>query len=179
MGNLNEIWKDVQGYENRYQISNIGRVKSLERMVGHYTGGLMFLRSRILKHGKGRYPYIILINDGKRNTLKIHRMVAIAFIPNPNNKPSVNHINGLRDDNRVENLEWCTHKENMKHAADTGLKYLGENHPNSKLTKEDVIKIKKRISSGEPLRSIANNYSVNRANISAIKFGKSWKFVQI
>lgn len=98
-----EIWKPIKDYEGYYEVSNYGRVKS----IGN--------RGRILKPKKGnnRYYYVILSKNGKPQTKRIHRLVAEAFIPNPDNKPYVDHINTDRNDNRVENLRWVTHKENM------------------------------------------------------------------
>ena len=97
-----EIWKDIKGYEGNYQISNKGRIWSV-------------LSQRYLKpqHDNcGYYRIQLTAKNGKRKMEKVHRLVAINFIDNPNNLPEVNHINHIRDDNRIENLEWCNHKEN-------------------------------------------------------------------
>lgn len=101
-----EIWKDIEGYEGLYQVSNIGRVKSLNY---NRTG-----EEKILKLCKVRgYLYVGLCKDGKNKSLKVHRLVATAFIPNPENKPNIDHINTIRTDNRVENLHWVTQRENV------------------------------------------------------------------
>jgi hypothetical protein len=95
-----EIWKDIEGYEGLYQVSNEGRVKSLRN-------------NKILKPYTNRgYEYVVFSVDNKRITKKAHRLVAEAFIQNPQNKPCVDHINTITTDNRVENLRWCTPKEN-------------------------------------------------------------------
>ena len=120
-----EIWKDINGFENKYQISNLGRVKSLNNGKG-------FIRERILTNvlDKG-YLMVCLCKNSKPKNYRNHRLVAQAFIPNPLNKPQINHINGIRNDNRIENLEWCTGSENMIHAFKTGLQVVPkgkENH---------------------------------------------------
>lgn len=99
-----EIWKDIKGYEGLYQISSLGRVKSLK-----------FGKDKILKptHTYNKYMRVDLCHHNKVKKHKVHRLVAEAFIPNPEGKSEVNHINTIQTDNRVENLEWCTHKENM------------------------------------------------------------------
>lgn len=94
-----EIWKDIEGYEGLYQISNLGNVKSLKN--GLLKGGKIF-----------GYRYIGLCYNGKYKSFRVARLVAKAFIPNTENKPCVDHINAIRDDDRVENLRWVTHKEN-------------------------------------------------------------------
>ena len=107
-----EIWKDIIGYEGRYSISNFGKVKSL-KFFGREN------EERVLKpimSGYGKYHAVALHKDKKQKTTKLHRLVAEHFIPNPENKPTVNHINGRKQDNRIENLEWATWKEQVNHA---------------------------------------------------------------
>lgn len=109
-----EIWKDIIGFENYYQVSNQGRVKSLKRKGR--------LKEKILKQfDLKKYSAVILSKNSLSKTKTIHRLVASAFIPNPKNKEQVNHINGIKSDNRVENLEWATASENTQHAFDSGL----------------------------------------------------------
>jgi hypothetical protein len=116
---MEEIWKDVPGYEGQFQASNLGRIKSLKRL------GAWVERIRKLHlNKKGNYWEICITDKCGRyfkTMLKVHRMVASAFIPNTEEKPTVNHKDGNRLNNYVENLEWCTQKENMQHAWRTGL----------------------------------------------------------
>lgn len=108
-----EIWKDIEGYEGMYQVSNMGRVKSLTRKVWNYTKP-----GRILKPGAKENGYLHVGLSNGLNVEKhahVHRLVAKAFIPNPNNYPEVNHKNMNKADNRVENLEWCTPRYNKAH----------------------------------------------------------------
>lgn len=105
---MEEIWKDVKGYEGFYQVSNLGRVKSFK------SGSEKILSTTLNPHG---YPYVTI---SKKKYLT-HRLVALAFLLNPENKPTVNHISGIRSDNRLINLEWATQKEQIVHAFNTGL----------------------------------------------------------
>ena len=108
-----EIWKDIKGYEGLYQISNLGRVKSLPRQKT--KGG-------ILKQFSTEYLVVSMVENGKIKKIKVHRLVAETFIPNPNNLPQVNHIDGNKFNNNMNNLEWVTSKENIIHANIMGLK---------------------------------------------------------
>lgn len=120
-----EIWKDIAGYEGLYQVSNFGRVKSLERE--EYVPGFSRRRirkGRILAQTKNRGGYMLahLSKDGTAKRVSVHRLVAKAFIPNPGGKTTVNHIDGDKTNNMSNNLEWATMSENVSHAFRTGLK---------------------------------------------------------
>ena len=123
----NEIWKDIPGYEGAYQISNYGRVKSLQRTLPHKLHGIWHIKERILKvnhtgPGKNKYAGVMLHNGhGNMTSMKIHRLVAEAFIPNPEGKPQVNHKDGNTLNNHMDNLEWVTGLENVTHAWQNGL----------------------------------------------------------
>ena len=130
-----EIWKDVVGYEGVYQVSNTGKVKR----IGEYTNqtGKTWKSERILKPGckaKG-YLYVQLSKEGKASPKHVHRLVAEAFIENPDNKPTVNHKNGNKSDNAVDNLEWTTYTENNIHSV----RVLGNNKQIEYSIKKAVI----------------------------------------
>lgn len=116
-----EIWKDIEGYEGMYQVSNYGRVKNLERYS--YQGHLLAERLLSITHAAGGYCDVSLYKDGVREHKKPHRLVAEAFIPNPDNLPEVDHIDTNKDNNRADNLRWCTHQENHMNPLTRKLKH--------------------------------------------------------
>jgi hypothetical protein len=111
-----EVWKDIKGFDGLYQVSNLGRIKSLRY-------GTNILKPFLT--GKG-YLTVDLCFKGKRKSVRVHRLVADAFIPNPTNKSQINHINGNKKDNSVKNLEWNTQSENINHAFKIGLNERSE-----------------------------------------------------
>ena len=114
---MQEIWKDIEGYEGLYQVSNKGRVKSLKRKIcSNSNHKYNTLSEKLLKlSGGGKYIQVILCKDGKTSAKLVHRLVAQAFIPNPNNLPCVNHKDENKKNNDVRNLEWCTYKYNNEY----------------------------------------------------------------
>lgn len=174
-----EIWKDIIGYQELYQISNLGRVKSLPRYkkngkFSHWT------KEKILAQGinDSGYYQVMLHKNGSHKTKTIHRLVAQAFIPNPDNKPWINHKNSVRIDNDVDNLEWCTPSENNKHCYDKGRQkiYFGEQHPGSKLTHRQVNEIRDKYSYYKyTMLMLSKEYNISMGSIQAILENKTWK----
>ena len=120
---MDEIWKDVEGFEGCYQVSSSGVIKSLFRLVNGKNGGMRPVSERILKQKITVYGYreVALCENRAYTYLKVHRLVAMAFIPNPENKPEVNHKDGNKLNNNFSNLEWCTSSENSIHSYANGL----------------------------------------------------------
>ena len=174
-----EIWKDIEGYEGHYQVSNLGRVRSLGKYRKNFlTGGYSYHKGKILKNILNRkgYYYITLYKNGKAIKKTIHRLVATAFIANTKNKPQVNHINGIKTDNRVENLEWCDSRENRIHAFKIGLQKSGEERKTAKLTQKQADEIRKEYTSGKiSKRQLAEKYGVSEGTIKCVILRKTYK----
>lgn len=165
---MKEVWKDIDGYGGLYKISSLGRVKSY-----HNKPKLRKLADSV--HG---YKIISLYKDGVGTNFAVHRLVASAFISNPENKPYINHKDGIKHNNTVENLEWCTQYENMKHASETGLLPLGEYHCNSKLTEVEVLQICDLLDNTKlSQKEIAIEFSIHPVTVTQINTGKIWNWL--
>lgn len=171
-----EIWKQIKDYPD-YEVSNLGRVKSIDRFITDTIGRKRYYQSKILSPiiRKGYY-HVNLYNNKGIKIYRVNRIVAFVFIENINNKPFVNHIDGIKSNNRVENLEWCTCQENITHSIKNGLsKYTsGEKHGRSKLKYEDIPKIKElhKIYSA---RKISFIFNVCAQSIHNVLNNKTWK----
>lgn len=161
-----EIWKDITDY-NDYQISNHGNVKVKKNNASR--------KERILKplsHPRG-YFRVALYKNNKSKFFFIHRLVAIHFIENPNNKPDVNHIDGNKSNNTFTNLEWVTYKENIEHSVKNRISSCGIRNGRAKLTDLTVEEIRNDNSLTQ--RQLAKKYQVTQGTISRIKTNKGWK----
>lgn len=174
---MEEIWKDVEGYEGLYQVSNLGKVRSIDREVKTSTGFRkykgMVLKQRIVKE----YLYV---NFGTRSTHRVHRLIAKAFVPNPDNLPEVNHIDGNKLNNNIDNLEWCTSKENINHSWGKGLSKSrkGEKTNLSKLKEGDVLEIRRLHKTKKyKLRQLGAMFNVSEGCVSMIVNKLTWKHI--
>jgi glucan-binding YG repeat protein len=178
-----EQWKDIPGYEGYYQISSKGKVRSLDRVLSEDSMGRSNRvkgRPMKIRLDKKGYCTVGVSKDSVKKHLKVHRLVAQAFISNPHNKPQVNHINGDKTDNRVENLEWCTQRENNIHALKEGLRVSekGEKHGQAKLKEEQVIEIRKLAKDAQRTQqSIADEFNVSRRLVGMITNRQIWTHI--
>lgn len=173
-----EIWKDVIGFEGIYQVSNLGRVKSLKRTKKDTIGRVREYPEIVLKQmlSEKGYLQVNLYILSRNVPQRVARVVAQSFIPNPENKSQVNHINGIKTDNRVENLEWNTSLENIRHSIVNNLKKTarGEQSGASKFKDEDIRYIRE---SNKIKYHLAKEYNVCITTITNIKNKITWKHI--
>lgn len=170
-----EVWKDISGYEGYYQVSTYGRVRGIDRIIKLTRSKMQLRKSKILSQHKTRDQYVLawLSKDSSSKGFSVHRLVAIAFLPNPNNLKEVNHKDLNKANNHVSNLEWIDKAGNMNHAKANGAyanRVHGEKNQTSKLSNAAVIHIKRKEMSA---RQYAKLYSVSRGLISHIWTNRS------
>ncbi len=170
-----EIWKDATNYKGSYQVSNFLRVKSLAR-IGHIKSvnniQIRPIGEKLLNGGLSStgYIYFTFTKDGKKKHVFLHRLIADTFIPNHENKLEVNHINGIKTDNRIENLEWVTRSENIKHAYKIGL--------NKRILDDNKVKEIISLLPTQKNKQISAQYGVSDMSIKLIRRGVTWKHIQ-
>lgn len=163
ISDVEEVWRDMVGHEDKYQISNLGNIYSK-------------LSNRVVKSSFDDKGYKIRTHksNGKVYVVKVHRAVALAFLPNPENKPFVNHKNGVKHDNSLTNLEWVSGKENQQHNVSINPKRRGAGHWSAKFTTEDVVYVR---SNPDKLSQtdMAKRFGVHQSRISQIKNNRTYK----
>lgn len=181
---IEEEWRDIHGYENLYKVSNLGRVRSLDRIIlkgnGHLNSCETLYAGKILSQQLGNgYLHVNLCDrDHKSKVLKVHRLVAIAFIPNPERKLYVNHIDNIRTNNNYNNLEWCTTSENGKHAVKVGVLKTGkgENANRAKINWETVNDIRTSFcNKTKTVTELSKLYEISESQVRRIIKFQRWK----
>jgi hypothetical protein len=184
---IEEIWKPIIGWEDTYQVSSWGRVRSLPRIVKSRSPNGRLMKGKIRTPNLRSHGYIqfnLYDKENKKFKAKnLHRIIAEAFIPNPENKKCINHIDANPSNNALSNLEWCTHQENVSHAVRLGLfrDQNGQKNNMVVLSDDDVIKIKTMLKNGLSCHKIHKHYfsHVSSGAIRAIKENRTWVHIQI
>lgn len=174
---VREIFVPLKGYKGYYKISNLGNIISLSKRIPCSSGKTRLLKERILPNTVHVFGYVrrSLSRDTIAKEYAVHRLVWVSFKGKIPKGKEINHINGIKNDNRLLNLELATRKENIQHAIRTGLlNTRGEGSPNSKLTTKQVIKIRKNKKKGHSLSKIGKEFNINPGYASLIISGKRW-----
>ncbi len=175
MTNVSEIFLPVKGYEGLYEVSNLGTVKTIQRTIvrkSKHSAHIfpIYTKIKTATISKNGYCTIALVREGKTKNTYLHRIIAEAHIPNPNNYRCVNHKNGIKTDNRIENLEWCNHAFNNKHALDTFLRI-----PNGTLKINQVKEIILLRKQNLTYKKIGELLSISKGTVGSLISGKSYK----
>ena len=165
---MSEIWRDIDGYEGRYQISSLGRVKTVERHKSDGRRQPEAIRKTQVDH-RG-YEFVLLYNGERMKRHSVHVLVARAFIDNPENKPHVNHIDGDKLNNVLENLEWATPSENQRHALRMGLAKpkRGDANKQTKVSDADIRRIREMRKAGAKLQPLADMFGISMSQVGRI-----------
>lgn len=170
---MEEVWKPVKGYEGLYEVSDMGRVRGLKS-------------GKVLRPGNsGRYDFVVLVKDGKRKDMYVHRIVANTFIPNPNGLLEVNHIDENKTNNRAENLEWCTRLENIHHGTGIQRKALAQRDGKRNIPLSQFLADgKTRVRTFKSVRDASRETGYDRAFLTRCAKGKCqhaygyvWRYV--
>ncbi|MFS9419110.1 NUMOD4 domain-containing protein [Citrobacter sp. C411] len=178
---LSENAKDIHGYEGLYAVTDDGRVYSHSKVVKASHGSTQLRKGRWLKHNHNvnGYKYVCLYKDGAKKNILIHKLVASHFVSGFSEGLQVNHIDGDKYNNSHINLEWVTPSVNISHSY--GLEWRGnvkgERNGNSKISNDDVIKIKEMVANGFPQCEVARLFGIHNSKVSRIVNGKAWRHV--
>lgn len=165
-----EIWKSISEFDNQYEVSNLGRFRSIDRTIIR-KGSQAKIKGKILKGQQDAYGYVTMTIKNKQ--VKAHRLVAKYFVENPLNKSQVNHKNGIKSDNRAINLEWCSHEENMKHLYLT-MPFEHKNQKQKRMEREDLIKKLILFVESETIEEVKNAWvsAKNLIDVLGVKYKK-------
>lgn len=177
----NEIWLPCVGYEGIYEVSNLGRVKRVNKVKRSINGGIVTFKERLCTEHidqKG-YSFCILTDMAvKVSSKRIHKLVTNAFMPNPNKTLEVNHIDGNKQNNKLSNFEWVTHQENMTHAKENNLLVRGEDGHHNKLKETEVLEIRQKyVKDVYTMDTLAKEYNVSRSGIQSIIERRTWTHI--
>jgi hypothetical protein len=180
--NDGEMWNGIPGWEDLYEVSSAGRVRSLDRVVKNYRSGTCVFKGKIMKYNLARGYHTVLLyrsaTDKKRHG--VHLLMGKAFLGNPENKKTINHKNTIKTDNYLSNLEWATYSEQQIHAVKNNLRdnSLGESSNFSKLIKEEVLEIRELFDSKSlTIKELAVKFKTAKSNIQYIVNRETWKHI--